>query len=162
MSGSIGKMTIRDIDVAGKRVLVRADLNVPMEAGAITDDTRIRESLPTIQYLLEHGAPFVMVANGMPWDNHVFPHEIHQMLVPELDRVLHCLITDMQDRGLLEHTLVIAMGEFGRTPWLNTSRGRDHYPNDRSLMKTVCGLKRGGIVGGNECDGVDADGTSLN
>src|SRR5215207_5792371 len=69
--------------------------------------------------LVEHGAPFVMVANGMPWDNHVFQHEIHQMLVPELDRVLHCLVTDLQDRGLLAHTLVIAMGEFGRTPWLN-------------------------------------------
>src|SRR5262249_10311077 len=69
--------------------------------------------------LVEHGAPFVMVANGMPWDNHVFQHEIHQMLVPELDRVLHCLVTDLQDRGLLDHTLVVAMGEFGRTPWLN-------------------------------------------
>ena len=112
--------------------------------------------------LLENGAPFVMVANGMPWDNHVFQHEIHQMLVPELDRVLHCLITDMQDRGLLEHTLVIAMGEFGRTPWLNTSRGRDHYPNAWSLMMTGCGLKRGVIVGGTDADGVDPDGTSFN
>ena len=112
--------------------------------------------------LAEQGAPFVMVANGMPWDNHVFQHEIHQMLVPELDRVLHCLITDLQDRGLLESTLVIAMGEFGRTPWLNASRGRDHYANAWSLMMTGCGLKRGVVVGGTDADGVDPDGRSFN
>ena len=112
--------------------------------------------------LVEQGAPFVMVANGMPWDNHVFQHEIHQMLVPELDRVLHCLITDLQDRGLLDHTLVIAMGEFGRTPWLNASRGRDHYPNAWSLMMTGAGLKRGVVVGATDPDGVDPDGRSFN
>ena len=98
--------------------------------------------------LVEHGAPFVMVANGMPWDNHVFQHEIHQMLVPELDRVLFHLITDLEERGLLDNTLVIAMGEFGRTPWLNAARGRDHYPNAWSMMMTGCGLKRGVVVGG--------------
>lgn len=112
--------------------------------------------------LVENGAPFVMVANGMPWDNHVFQHEIHQMLVPELDRILHCLITDLQDRGLLDHTLVVAMGEFGRTPWLNAARGRDHYPNAWSLMMTGCGLKRGVVVGGTDIDGVDPDGKSFN
>jgi hypothetical protein len=111
--------------------------------------------------LVEHGAPFVMVANGMPWDNHVFQHEIHQMLVPELDRVLHCLVTDLHDRGLLDHTLVIAMGEFGRTPWLNAARGRDHYPNAWSLMLTGCGLKRGVVVGGTDADGVDPDGRAF-
>ena len=112
--------------------------------------------------LAENGAPFVMVANGMPWDNHVFQHEIHQMLVPELDRILHCLITDIEERGLLDSTLVIAMGEFGRTPWLNASRGRDHYPNAWSLMMTGCGLKRGVVVGATDVDGVDPDGRSFN
>ncbi len=112
--------------------------------------------------LLEQGAPFVMVANGMPWDNHVFQHEIHQMLVPELDRVLHCVVTDLQERGMLENTLVVAMGEFGRTPWLNASRGRDHYPNAWSMMMTGTGLKRGVVVGGTDVDGVDPDGTSFN
>jgi len=112
--------------------------------------------------LIEQGAPFVMVANGMPWDNHVFQHEIHQMLVPELDRVLHCVVTDLQERGLLESTLVIAMGEFGRTPWLNASRGRDHYPNAWSLMMTGAGLRRGVVVGATDADGVDPDGRSFN
>ena len=105
--------------------------------------------------LVEKGAPFVMVSNGMNWDNHVFQHEIHQMLVPELDRVLFHLITDLEQRGLLDSTLVIAMGEFGRTPWLNPARGRDHYPNAWSMMMTGCGLKRGVVVGATDPDGVD-------
>ncbi len=105
--------------------------------------------------LVEKGAPFVMVSNGMNWDNHVFQHEIHQMLVPELDRVLFHLLTDLEQRGLLDSTLVIAMGEFGRTPWLNPARGRDHYPNAWSMMMTGCGLKRGVVVGATDPDGVD-------
>src|SRR5687768_2971270 len=107
------------------------------------------------RHLVEKGAPFVMVANGMNWDNHVFQHEIHQMLVPELDRVLFHLVNDLEERGLLESTLVIAMGEFGRTPWLNAARGRDHYPNAWSMMMTGCGLKRGVVTGATDADGVD-------
>lgn len=107
------------------------------------------------RHLVEHGAPFVMVANGMNWDNHVFQHEIHQMLVPEMDRVVFHLVNDLEERGLLDSTLVIAMGEFGRTPWLNPARGRDHYPNAWSMMMTGCGLKRGIISGATDADGVE-------
>ncbi len=112
--------------------------------------------------LVENGAPFVMVANGMNWDNHVFQHEIHQMLVPELDRVLFHLVNDLEQRGLLDSTLVIAMGEFGRTPWMNPARGRDHYPNAWSLMMTGCGLKRGVVTGATDIDGVDVVGQARN
>ena len=99
------------------------------------------------RHLIENGSTFVMVANGMPWDNHVFQHEMHQMLVPELDNVLYQLITDLEDRGMLQDTLVIAMGEFGRTPWLNEARGRDHYPKAWSLAMAGGGI-RGGVVHG--------------
>jgi hypothetical protein len=113
--------------------------------------------LHTLQarHLVENGAPFVMVANGMPWDSHVFHNEIYQMLVPELDRVIFNLITDLEARGLLDSTLVIAMGEFGRTPWINQARGRDHYPNAWSLMLAGCGIKRGVVIGATDADGVD-------
>jgi len=75
--------------------------------------------------------------------------------VPELDRVLFHLINDLETRGLLDSTLVIAMGEFGRTPWLNAARGRDHYPNAWSLMLAGCGIKRGVVVGATDEDGVE-------
>lgn len=107
------------------------------------------------RHLVENGAPFVMVANGMPWDSHVFHNEIYQLLVPELDRVIYNLITDLETRGLLDRTLVIAMGEFGRTPWINQARGRDHYPNAWSLALAGCGIKKGVVVGATDEDGVD-------
>lgn len=107
------------------------------------------------RHLIENGSTFVMVANGMPWDCHVFNHETHQMLVPELDRIVFHLIQDLEQRSMLDDTLVLIMGEFGRTPNLNEARGRDHYPNAWSLAMAGCGIKPGVVYGATDEDGVE-------
>ena len=63
----MNKKSIKDIDITGKRVIMRVDFNVPMANGAVTDDKRIKASLPTIQYILEQGASLVLMSHlGRP------------------------------------------------------------------------------------------------
>jgi hypothetical protein len=102
--------------------------------------------------LVEAGVTFVTV--DMPhWDDHSGIEKGHGTKVPVVDRAVSALIDDLSDRGLLDSTLVIVMGEFGRTPRINTGQpgipvpGRDHWGNAISVMVAGGGLKGGVVVG---------------
>src|SRR2546423_1561371 len=83
--GATLKASITSVDVAGKRVLVREDLNVPMSDGAISDDTRVRAAAPTLQHLAQRGARVVVMSHlGRPKDRE--PDLSLKPIVPDLSR----------------------------------------------------------------------------
>jgi uncharacterized protein (DUF1501 family) len=102
--------------------------------------------------LIEAGVPFVRVGRAW-WDSHGENFETHQELVPELDHVMSTLLDDLHDRGLLEHTLVITLAEFGRTPTINASLGRDHFATAWSATLSGCGIKGGSVYGKTDATG---------
>ncbi len=102
--------------------------------------------------MVEAGVPFVRVSRAW-WDSHGQNFETHQEMVPELDRVMSALHDDLKQRGLLERTLVLAVGEFGRTPAINASLGRDHFAAAWSAAMFGCGLKGGAVFGKTDKDG---------
>ena len=81
------------------------------------------------------------------WDSHAQNFESHLELVTELDHVMSTLLDDLFERGLLDHTLVITLAEFGRTPKINGSVGRDHFASAWSSTLSGCGVKHGAVFG---------------
>jgi hypothetical protein len=112
--------------------------------------------------LIENGVPFVEVsltsssAGNFGWDTHANNFEAVTALSAELDAGWASLLTDLSDRGLLESTTIVWMGEFGRTPQINGQAGRDHFPSAWS-----CVLAGGGIAGGQAFGRTSADGMSI-
>jgi hypothetical protein len=113
--------------------------------------TQFAEQVLVARRLAEAGVPFVRVARAW-WDSHGQNFETHQELVPELDHVMATLIDDLSDRGLLESTLIVTLAEFGRTPGINASLGRDHFASAWSMSLTGCGIK-GGVYGKTDATG---------
>jgi hypothetical protein len=103
--------------------------------------------------LVETGVPFIEVDLG-GWDNHsdIFPTLQNQKL-PELDKSMSALIDDLNNRGLLDTTAIVWMGEFGRTPNINGNSGRDHWARSWSAVVGGAGFKRGVVVGETSQDG---------
>jgi len=112
--------------------------------------TKLGQSVLLARRLVEAGVRFITVFDGQyngqtaNWDAHenVFGR-LKNDLIPPADQAFAALIDDLTGRGLFEETLVIAMGEFGRTPKINGNAGRDHWPNCYSIV-----LAGGGVQGG--------------
>ncbi|MBI1375122.1 MAG: DUF1501 domain-containing protein [Phycisphaera sp.] len=96
--------------------------------------------------MLEAGVRFVKV-NSYGWDTHGDNFNAHASLMPKFDRAFSAIIEDLDARGMLDNVLVIAISEFGRTPRVNGSVGRDHWPEAWSVAMAGAGIKPGVIAG---------------
>jgi len=118
--------------------------------------------------LIEHGVRLVTVNmfdtvfNEITWDAHadggalsVGLDDYKETLCPMFDRAYSALLEDLKQRGLLDTTLVLAMGEFGRTPRLNPRGGRDHWPGVWSVLFAGAGVRGGQVVGASDKTGAE-------
>jgi uncharacterized protein (DUF1501 family) len=104
--------------------------------------------------LIEEGVTFVEVSAGN-WDTHQDNASRTKELATQVDRPFAQLIADLKQRGMLETTLVIWMGEFGRTPRMNGRGGRDHYPRAFNVALAGGGIRGGQVIGRTDEGGVD-------
>ncbi|ADB16278.1 protein of unknown function DUF1501 [Pirellula staleyi DSM 6068] len=107
--------------------------------------------------MIEAGVTFVKV-NSYGWDTHGDNFNGHLSLVPRFDQPFASLIEDLNERGLLDNTLVIALSEFGRTPRINGHIGRDHWPEAWSIAMAGCGVQKGAVIGKTNALGTFVDG----
>ncbi len=128
----------------------------PVEVRDRYGRTRLGQSLLLARRLVECGVSFVNVNDGIyngqtaNWDSHqsIFPR--HRELLAPADQGFSALIKDLDQRGLLDSTLVIAMGEFGRSPTINGNAGRDHWPGCYSVVLAGGGIKPGSTYGSSD------------
>ncbi|MBT3889627.1 MAG: DUF1501 domain-containing protein, partial [Planctomycetaceae bacterium] len=122
----------------------------------------IGQSCLLARRLVQRGVPFVTV-NYKGWDTHndlvtrlkdgYVGAKTPVGLIPSLDLALSALIQDLKQQGMLDDTLVVVMGEFGRTPKLNTKGGRDHWPRVFSALFAGGGVAGGQIIGASDRTG---------
>ncbi len=116
---------------------------------------RFAEGVVMARRLIEVGVPFVEVNLG-GWDTHQDNFSRVKSLSGQIDSPIAALVNDLRDRGRLDSTLIIWMGEFGRTPNINTrgaNPGRDHYPRAWSLAMFGGGIKGGTVIGKTDKEG---------
>jgi hypothetical protein len=111
--------------------------------------------------LIERGVPFVEVSLAtvgnlmLGWDTHINNFDGVRRLSQTLDSAWSTLMDDLADKGLLDSTLIVWMGEFGRTPKINGNRGRDHWANSWTTVLAGGGIKGGQVYGKTSADGME-------
>jgi uncharacterized protein (DUF1501 family) len=114
--------------------------------------------------LVEAGSTFVTVSGAWGYFDH-HGDEVRwggikkglTPLLPSVDRTLHAIVTDLEDRGLLDSTLILMLGEFGRSPTINKNAGRDHWPRVMSMVVAGGGLRHGQVIGSTDRQGGDIE-----
>lgn len=133
---------------------IREALDIRQESASLRDRYGrhlFGQSVLMGRRIIEAGSRFVTVAwdapNGYSWDSHRFSDDLGKYLIPGFDQAFSALLTDMDERGLLDETLVVACGEMGRTPQPNSKWGRGHWSYNFPCVLAGAGI-RGGITYG--------------
>jgi uncharacterized protein (DUF1501 family) len=133
---------------------MRAALDIRREPAQLRDRygrNLFGQSTLMARRLVEAGARFVTVGwdavDGYSWDSHTHSDDVRQHLLPGLDRALSSLLIDLDERGLLDETLVVCLGEMGRTPKANARWGRNHWSTLFPAVLAGAGV-RGGMLHG--------------
>jgi hypothetical protein len=134
----------------------QAAFDISREPDKVRDQygrTDLGQRLLLCRRLVEVGVSFVTCYYG-GWDHHtnIFK-SLKENHLPKFDQGLAALISDLKERGLLDRTLVIALGEFGRTPKINKDTGRDHWPHAMSVLMAGAGIPGGQVVGATDVKG---------
>jgi hypothetical protein len=145
-----------DLVVDGR---VRQALDLTQESAAVRDRygrTRIGQSLLLARRLVEAGVQFVAYnAFNQEWDTHGGLVGRYKEIVPPMDQAFASLVDDLAQRELLDNTLVINTGEFGRTPRVNKDGGRDHWPNAYTTVLAGGGIRSGMVYGETDRQGAE-------
>jgi len=156
----------RDLDRFRSRAMTlvtseqtRQALNVRREPGHVRDRYGrhlFGQATLVARRLVEAGTRFVTVhyeaIDGYSWDSHLHSHDVKNHLLPTFDQALAALLTDLDERGLLSETLVVAMGEMGRTPLGNAQGGRGHWSTLFPVVLAGAGVRGGTVYGTSDKD----------
>jgi uncharacterized protein (DUF1501 family) len=124
----------------------------PEKTRRLYGDTAIGRGCLLARRLVEAGVKFVEVEMD-GWDTHRDNFATVRTLLGQLDPAYSSLLRDLRDRALLESTLVLWMGEFGRTPAINANAGRDHWPNNWCALVAGGGVQGGQVIGATNARG---------
>lgn len=148
VQGSLGHFNLQAaLNMMSSAQLDAFDVSkVPLSLQQEYGDTPFGRGCLAAVRLIERGVRCVEVTLG-GWDTHINNHELQAKRIAILDPALAAMIRDLKNRDLLDSTLVVCAGEFGRTPWLNAAGGRDHWPHGFSVALAGGGIRGGRIVG---------------
>jgi hypothetical protein len=161
----LSHQTAYDRAVRLMRTTARTAFNIDEEPARLRDTygrNQFGQGCLLARRLVERGVPFVEVSlggisnNNLGWDTHQQNFNAIQQLSQILDPAWATLMEDLRSRGMLDSTLIVWAGEFGRTPRINPQQGRDHFPNAWSTV-----LAGGGIRGGQAYGRTSPDGTTV-
>ncbi|HMF13763.1 MAG TPA: DUF1501 domain-containing protein, partial [Gemmataceae bacterium] len=134
----------------------RKSFNLDEETTPVRDSygrTPLGQSALAARRLVEAGARFVTIGLG-GWDTHANNFRTLRFLLPQLDQSLSALVGDLDGRGLLDSTIVYCAGEFGRTPTINGSAGRDHWARSMAVFLAGGGFRKGYVHGSTDAHGM--------